>query len=113
MFRVLPTSAHLAVITRRWMAIVGAVCACGALVLATGSPAVSRAAAPRALILELDGIVAPASSDFIVRGIEQAERDAAELVVLRINTPGGLDSLMRDIIKKILASAAQPGTEGQ
>jgi membrane-bound serine protease (ClpP class) len=39
-----------------------------------------------------------------VRNITRAEKDGVELVVLRLNTPGGLDASMRDIIRKILAS---------
>ena len=58
----------------------------------------------RAVVLELDGIIGPASADFIVRGIETAETSNAALVILRMNTPGGLDTSMRDIIHKILSS---------
>ena len=46
--------------------------------------------------------IGPATSDFIVRGIEDAEESGAELVVLKLDTPGGLDASMRDIISKIL-----------
>ncbi|MDJ0956933.1 MAG: nodulation protein NfeD [Arenicellales bacterium] len=58
----------------------------------------------RAIVLEVEGVIGPASNDFIVRGIEQAEESGAVLVILRMNTPGGLDTSMRDIIQKILAS---------
>ena len=58
----------------------------------------------RAIVLEVEGVIGPASNDFIVRGIEQAEESGADLVILRMNTPGGLDTSMRDIIQKILAS---------
>lgn len=64
----------------------------------------SASAATRALVLELDGPIGPASSDFIVRGISKAEDSQAEVVIIQMNTPGGLDSSMRDIIKKILTS---------
>jgi membrane-bound serine protease (ClpP class) len=56
------------------------------------------------LLLTLDGAVGPASADYVVRGIELASREGAQLVVLRMDTPGGLDVSMRDIIKAILAS---------
>jgi membrane-bound serine protease (ClpP class) len=64
----------------------------------------------QALLLEVDGIIGPASSDFIIRGIEDAEVSGASLVIIRVNTPGGLDSSMRDIIRKILASAVPVAT---
>ncbi len=57
-----------------------------------------------AVVLELEGIIGPASSDFVVRGIEAAEISGAVVVILRMNTPGGLDTSMRDIIHKILSS---------
>ncbi|NKI35344.1 nodulation protein NfeD [Wenzhouxiangella sp. XN79A] len=46
--------------------------------------------------------IGPATRDYIVRGIEEAEDTNAELVVLKLDTPGGLDASMRDIISKIL-----------
>ncbi len=46
--------------------------------------------------------IGPATKDFIIRGIEDAEETGAELVVLKLDTPGGLDASMRDIISKIL-----------
>jgi membrane-bound serine protease (ClpP class) len=60
-------------------------------------------AAPVKLV-PLDGAVGPASADFVKRAIERAPKEGAELVVVRIDTPGGLDTSMRQIIKAILAS---------
>ncbi|HRF44364.1 MAG TPA: nodulation protein NfeD [Candidatus Competibacteraceae bacterium] len=57
-----------------------------------------------ALLLEVQGVIGPASRGFILRGLEQAQERNAAVVILQIDTPGGLDSSMRDIIQAILAS---------
>lgn len=58
----------------------------------------------RIIQLQIDGPVGPATSDYIARNLEKAADENAVLVIIRIDTPGGLDSSMRDIIKKIIAS---------
>ena len=68
------------------------------------------AARRTAVVLEVDGAIGPATGDFIVRGIADAEESGAALVVLRLNTPGGLDASMRDIISRILASRVPVAT---
>jgi len=55
-------------------------------------------------LVSLDGAIGPASAHFVKRGIERAAKDGAELVILQIDTPGGLDTSMREVIKAILAS---------
>ncbi len=57
-----------------------------------------------ALMLDIDGPIGPAVSDYVERGIEQATADGNRAVILRMDTPGGLDTSMRVIIKSILAS---------
>lgn len=57
-----------------------------------------------AVVLEINGAIGPATSHYVVRGIESAQKAGSPLVILEIDTPGGLDSAMRDIIRAILAS---------
>ena len=64
----------------------------------------SATAASRVMLLELDGIIGPASKHFVIRGLDTAAEQGADLVIIKMNTPGGLDSSMRDIITAILAS---------
>lgn len=73
-------------------------------VAAADAPPAAESAAGTATVLEIHGPLGPATSRYVVHGIEAAKRDGSRLVVLELDTPGGLDSAMRDIIQAILAS---------
>jgi len=55
-------------------------------------------------VLTVEGAIQPISAQVIVQAIARAERDKREALIIRLDTPGGLDTAMRDIIKRILVS---------
>ena len=82
--------------------------------LAPASPAKttssSSASASSVWVMTLDGPIGPALSDWFVRSLEDANQASASLFVLQLNTPGGLDSAMRDMIRAILDSQVPVAT---
>jgi membrane-bound serine protease (ClpP class) len=72
-----------------------------ALTLAAAQAAFAR---PKVVALDVDGVVHPVTVEIVSRALEQARRDNAEIVLIRLNTPGGLSEATREIVQKIVAS---------
>jgi len=91
-------SAHGTLLRRAWAA--AALLAAGWILLAGAVPP----AGPTCTVLPVSGPIGPATSDFFVRKLREAGDSGAALVVVTIDTPGGLDTAMRDMVQAILAS---------
>ena len=61
-------------------------------------------AAGRAAVLDIQGVIGPAMADYVTRQLANLSPTDTRLVILRMNTPGGLDTSMREIIRAVLAS---------
>ncbi|HDM8231817.1 TPA: nodulation protein NfeD [Vibrio campbellii] len=70
----------------------------------------SQALASTVWVLPVKGAIGPALSDYLSREIEEAQQNGVDLVILKMDTPGGLDSSMRDIIHTITTSTVPIAT---
>jgi membrane-bound serine protease (ClpP class) len=62
------------------------------------------------IVLEVDGAIGPATTEYLRNGLKAANARGSPLVVLKMDTPGGLDSATRDIVREILASPVPVAT---
>jgi membrane-bound serine protease (ClpP class) len=60
--------------------------------------------APPAVAVSVDGVITPVTVEILSRGIDQARREHAAFLLVRLNTPGGLMTAMRECVEKIIAS---------
>jgi membrane-bound serine protease (ClpP class) len=74
------------------------------LALLVASPVAQERGERAAVVLTVDGVIGPATADYVKRGLDAAQSRGAPAVLLRMDTPGGLDKSMRDIVRDILAS---------
>jgi membrane-bound serine protease (ClpP class) len=91
----------------RWAAKIALTCAAlvmGAPALVSAGAAQEEAAGRPGIILEVTGAIGPATTEYLRQGFTAASERNAVLIILRMDTPGGLDTAMREIVRAILAS---------
>jgi membrane-bound serine protease (ClpP class) len=72
---------------------------------ASAQTAVEESARRSAVMIEIRDAIGPATSDYFTRSLKAAEEKRASLFIVQLDTPGGLDSAMRDMIRAVLASS--------
>jgi membrane-bound serine protease (ClpP class) len=74
------------------------------LLLAASMAAGAHAQTPSIHVITIKGTINPVLVDYVERGIQQAEDDGARALIIQLDTPGGLDTAMRDIVQSIVNS---------
>lgn len=74
------------------------------LLLAISVAGIARAQSDAVFVLTIKGTINPVLVDYVERGVELAEDENARALVIQLDTPGGLDSAMRDIVQSIISS---------
>jgi len=64
----------------------------------------SKALARTIDIVSVDGVISPVISEYIISAIDSAEKSQSVCLIIKMDTPGGLDKSMREIIKRMLSS---------
>ena len=102
MTRTAPTSPVSRTVLRRVILVWAAVAV--ALALAWHTTTVVRGSESGVLVIDIDGTIEPLTVDYIARGLDEARGDGATLVVIRLDTPGGLLKSTREIVELMLES---------
>jgi membrane-bound serine protease (ClpP class) len=74
------------------------------LLLLSLTAASSKAAAPKVLAVDVDGMIHPVTAEILSRAIQQAKQEDCVLLLVRLNTPGGLMDAMRESIEELIAA---------
>ncbi|HXV42562.1 MAG TPA: nodulation protein NfeD, partial [Anaerolineae bacterium] len=88
-----------------WWAKAGVVLLLGALIFGLSGLALAQPASGKAvMILEVRGVIDPVIAQYVIHGLDTANHSDAQLVIIRLDTPGGLDTAMREMVQAILNS---------
>ena len=72
-----------------------------ALLASTAAPALAQSGEEQIPSIELRGPLTPASADWVGHALEAAEGDGARFAIIRLDTPGGLDSAVEEIVDRV------------